>query len=133
MKRLVTWLLAVTILLPVASTAQTFTFSTNTNPGFTVSTNPWGTGIGLTTPYFNTVYTSDGYYDGYGRYHKRYRKHHRKARPRPPRHYYDYGSGKAHYKAAKKARKAYRKELRKQYKKEAKRYYKRHHHDDDDD
>lgn len=132
MKRLLTWLLAVTILIPVASTAQTFTFTTNTSPGFTVSTNPWGTGIGLSTPYFNTVYTSDGYYDGYGRYHKRPHKRHRPARPGPPRHHnHGYKAAKAHRKAVRKARKAYRKEMHKQYKKAAKRHYKRHHHDDD--
>jgi len=132
MKRLLTWLLAVTILIPVASTAQTFTFTTNTSPGFTVSTNPWGTGIGLSTPYFNTVYTSDGYYDGYGRFHKRYHKRHRPARPGPPRHHNNgYKAAKAHHKAVRKARKAYRKEMHKQYKKAAKRHYKRHHHDDD--
>lgn len=119
MKKITAWALAALIAIPTIATAQTFTFSTNTSPGVTVSTNPFGTGIGLTTPYFNTVYTSDGYYDGYGYYHPR--RHHRGHK--------HYRGGKAHRKAMKKARKAYRKEMKKQYHKA----YKHHHHDDDDD
>lgn len=119
MKKYIPWLLAAAISIPVLAPAQTFTFSTNTSPGLVVSTNPFGTGVGVSTPYFNTVYTSDGYYDGYyGRPH--YRHHHR-----------HYRSDKAHRKAMKKARKAYRKEMKKQYKKAYKHHYKHHHHDDD--
>lgn len=118
MKNTIALVLAALTLLPAAEMAQTFTFSTNSSPGVTVSTNPFGTGIGVSTPLFNTVYTSDGYYDGYGHYHKhRHPRHHR------------YRGGKAHRKAMKKARKAYRKEMKKQYKKAMK--HRHHHHDDD--
>lgn len=120
MKKITAWALAALIAIPTIATAQTFTFSTNTSPGLTISTNPFGAGVGVTTPYFNTVYTTDGYYDAYGRYHRRpHHKGHRHCR-----------GGKAHRKAMKKARKAYRKEMKKQYKKA---YKHRHHHDDDDD
>ena len=102
MKKIVPWILSAMMVIPSLGMAQTFTFSTNTSPGITVSTNPFGTGVGVSTPYFNTVYTSDGYYDGY-----------------------------AHRKAMKKARKAYRKEMKKQYRKAAKHHYRHHHHHDD--
>lgn len=121
MKKYIPWLLAAAISLPVVSTAQTFTFSTNTSPGVVVSTNPFGTGVGVSTPYFNTIYTSDGYYDGY--YYGHPKRHHH-------RHHKHYRSGKAHHKAMKKARKAYRKEMKKQYKK-AYKHHRHHHHDDD--
>ena len=74
-----------------------------------VQNEPFGAGVGVTTPYFNTVYTTDGYYDAYGRYHRR--PHHKGHR--------HYRGGKAHRKAMKKARKAYRKEMKKQYKRAA--------------
>ena len=118
MKKIVLWILSAMMVTPSLGMAQTFTFSTNTSPGITVSTNPFGTGVGVSTPYFNTVYTSDGYYDGYGHYHK----------SRAHRHY---RNGKAHRKAMKKARKAYRKEMKKQYRKAARHHYKHHHHHDD--
>lgn len=122
MKKIVPWILSAMMVIPSLGMAQTFTFSTNTSPGITVSTNPFGTGVGVSTPYFNTVYTSDGYYDGYydgyGYYHK-------------SRHHRHYRNGKAHRKAMKKARKAYRKEMKKQYRKAAKHHYRHHHHHDD--
>ncbi len=118
MRKCIICMLAAAISLPVMVPAQTFTFSTNTSPGLVVSTNPFGTGVGVSTPYFNTIYTSDGYYDGYY------------GRPRH-RHYRHYRPGKAHRKAMKKARKAYRKEMKKQYKKAYKHSYRHRHHDDD--
>ncbi len=114
MKKIVPWILSAMMVIPSLGMAQTFTFSTNTSPGITVSTNPFGTGVGVSTPYFNTVYTSDGY----GYYHK-------------SRHHRHYRNGKAHRKAMKKARKAYRKEMKKQYRKAAKHHYRHHHHHDD--
>ncbi len=119
MKKLAAFVLAALIALPVGGLAQTFTFSTNSNPGVTISTNPFGTGVGVSTPYFNTVYTSEGYYDAYGHYHKRpHKKHHKK-------HKRQYRSGKAHHKAVKEARKAYHKEMKKQHKQARKHH--RHH------
>ncbi|MDE6392048.1 MAG: hypothetical protein K2L59_02095 [Muribaculaceae bacterium] len=115
MKKTIALILSALTLIPAGSMAQTLTFSTNSSPGVTVSTNPFGTGIGVTTPFFNTVYTSDGYYDAYGHFHKhRHTRHHKVS--------------KARRKAIKKARKAYRKEMKKQYKKAMK--HRRHHHDD---
>lgn len=122
MKKFIAYiLLGLFALSSVGLSAQTFTFTTGSNPGLTVSTNPYGTGVGVSTPYFNTVYTSDGYYGGHRHHHKRHhRRHHRPA----PRNY----RSRAHYKAAKKARKEYRKE----YKKQMKKAYKRHHRHHDD-
>lgn len=114
MRKCIICMLAAAISLPVMVPAQTFTFSTNTSPGLVVSTNPFGTGVGVSTPYFNTIYTSDGYY----------------GRPRH-RHHKHYRPGKAHRKAMKKARKAYRKEMKKQYKKAYKHSYRHRHLDDD--
>lgn len=120
MKKIASLVLVAMTAFPYGGAAQTLTFSSNSSPGVTVSTNPFGTGIGISTPLFNTVYTSDGYYDGYDHYHKHKHRHHR-----------HYRGGKAHRKAMKKARKAYRKEMKKQYKKAMKHRYKRHHHHDD--
>ena len=54
MKRTIALVLATLTLLPAADMAQTFTFTTNSSPGVTVSTSPFGTGIGVSTPLFNT-------------------------------------------------------------------------------
>ena len=50
MKRTIAPVLATLTLLPAADMAQTFTFTTNSSPGVTVSTSPFGTGIGVSTP-----------------------------------------------------------------------------------
>lgn len=124
MKKFLAWALAAILAIPTVCTAQTFTFSTNTSPGITVSTNPFGTDVGVTTPYFNTVYTSEGYYDAYGYWHptRGYRhKSHKKSHKSYRHHNGRYQ--KAHHKAMKKARKAYQKEMRRQSK------HHRHHHD----
>lgn len=131
MKKIITSLLIAAIgLSGFGIGAQTFTFQSNTSPGVVVSTNPGGVGVGVSTPLFNTVYTSDGYYDGYGRFHYRHH-HHRHHKPRHHyRHHPSHKEVKAYRKAVKKHKKAVKKHRKamKKYYKEHKKHHKHHKH-----
>lgn len=61
-------------ILPLGSAAQTFGTSAP-RPGVTISTNPYGTSVGVSSPYLNIVYTSNGFYDCYGHHHHVSHKH----------------------------------------------------------
>ena len=59
MKKIVLWILSAMMVTPSLGMAQTFTFSTNTSPGITVSTNPFGTGVGVSSTNIITIMMID--------------------------------------------------------------------------
>lgn len=76
MKKLLTSMaIASMALLPFGMSAQTLSVSTNSTPGITVTTSPFGTGVGINTGLLNIVYASNGFYDCYGHYHRVGHKH----------------------------------------------------------
>lgn len=108
MKRLIHIIAACIALSPLAATAQVY--NSVPRPGVTISTSPGGTSVGVSGPYFNYVYTTDGYYDGYGVFHRTSHRH---------------AHHTSHCKYCEKQMKKHHKEMQKRHKHEAK----KHHHD----
>lgn len=133
-KTLTILILQVAMAIPVSS--ETFTFSTN---NFVLTKDGWRTGIGVSTPFFNTTYTTDGfgvYYPPRHRVRHAPRRHKSVRHALPPYYYYHPDKDRRHHikkmiKRREKAEKEYRKEMKKQWKKEAKRHHRHRHHDDD--
>lgn len=111
MKRIARLLLAGMMMTSLAVSAQSYT--SYPRPGVSVNTTPYGTSVGVSTPYFNYTYTTDGYYDNYGRFHRTSHRH---------------GHNIKHCKYCEKQMKKHQKEMRKMQKEAHKHHKDAHHH-----